>query len=90
MEICDKLTCREIVRLAGGPAKIGEAASKRDAEIDAQKMEWAAQKWRQNGIPDTHWDLMIELAGVTVDQLYQANKLVRKGDEQPAPIEAAE
>ncbi|WP_245892890.1 carph-isopro domain-containing protein [Devosia naphthalenivorans] len=60
------LTLAEIIKKAGGPAAIAEASGggiKKDA----------VYKWPSIGVPDRHWQILIERAGVTAEQLYAAN-----------------
>lgn len=65
------MTVDEIIKLAGGAAKIaGESA-------DAIKAD-AVYKWPKIGIPDRHWPLIIRLAPeITPQQLFEANITAR-------------
>lgn len=63
-------TIAQIIKDAGGPAAIAEAsggAIKKDA----------VYKWPSIGVPDRHWPILIEKAGVTPEQLYAANLAAR-------------
>ena len=71
-------TISQIIDDAGGPQRIKEAASKLTAD--------AVRKWRSFGVPDRHWPILIDLAGATPAELYEANRIARlqsaKDDEQ--------
>lgn len=67
---------KAIIEQAGGPSAVAAA-------ID-QISEAAVYKWPKIGIPDRHWPKLIELSGVTVEQLYAANRAARAA----APAEA--
>lgn len=88
MNFTDEFTTAEIIARAGGPVAIGNVAHELDPNVDAQKMEWAARKWPSKGIPERHWDLVVALAGVTLEQIYRANKMVREASANA--VEAAE
>ena len=63
-------TISEIIKAAGGARAIHEASGgtfKTDA----------VYKWSEIGIPDRHWPLLIELAGATPDELFEANRAAR-------------
>lgn len=64
------LTIAEIIKKAGGPAAIAEAS------LGAIKKD-AVYKWPSIGVPDRHWPILIERAGVTAEQLYSANLAAR-------------
>jgi hypothetical protein len=64
------MTIEEIIKAAGGAKAIADASAgtiKRDA----------VYKWAAIGIPDRHWPILILLAGVTPQQLFDANLLAR-------------
>lgn len=68
------MTIEEIIKQAGGAKAIADASEgsiKRDA----------VYKWTSIGIPDRHWSILITLAGVTPQQLFDANVAARV----PAP-----
>lgn len=62
------LTVQNIVARCGGVRSIAERST-----VSA----WAIYKWYRKGIPEEHWDLVMSLAGVSVQQIYQANKTAR-------------
>lgn len=70
-------TVAEIVKLAGGPAKIAEASA------GAISIE-GVYKWRKVGILDRYWAIIRGLCDVTPDELYAANEAAR------APAEPAD
>lgn len=60
----------EIIKDAGGPRAIHEASNgsvKKDA----------VYKWQHIGVPDRHWPILIELAGATPEELFEANRMAR-------------
>jgi hypothetical protein len=62
------LTCQQIVQRCGGPVELSKQVG---------RTHWAVYKWNKNGIPDEYWDLIMSLAGVSVDQIYNANLRAR-------------
>ena len=64
-------TIAEIIEKAGGPAAIAEASE------GALKKD-AVYKWKTIGVPDRHWPILIDKAGVTPEQIYAANLAARR------------
>lgn len=64
-------TISDIIRSAGGARGI-EAATEGRIKSDA------VYKWPGIGIPDRHWPTLIDLAGTTPDELFEANKAARE------------
>jgi hypothetical protein len=64
------MTVDEIIKAAGGPKQIAENS---DGSINRD----AVYKWPSIGIPDRHWPVLIKLAGVTPQQLFDANRDAR-------------
>lgn len=65
------LTVAQIIRMAGGAEAIADAsggAFKKDA----------VYKWPSIGVPDRHWQILMDRAGVSAEQLYAANLLARE------------
>ncbi|GLQ36718.1 hypothetical protein GCM10007908_03380 [Rhizobium albus] len=62
-------TISEIIAAAGGPAVIAGKADKLSTD--------AVYKWAKIGIPDRHWPILIELAGASPSELFEANKVTR-------------
>lgn len=60
----------DIIKSAGGCEAIAQARS-----LSAS----AVEKWRRNGIPDSHWSYFVENQIATPDELFAANELVRSG-----------
>lgn len=75
---------REIIDDAGGPQKIA-AFSKKSRHPVAIKTVYA---WMANGIPEKHWDLMVRMTQATPDELYAANKPLRRPSAARARIAA--
>lgn len=71
------MTVDEIIKEAGGPKAIAEHS---DGAIKAD----AVYKWPAIGIPDRHWPTIIKLAGVTPQQLFEANIVARTEPERAA------
>lgn len=65
------LTITQIIKQAGGATAIAEASA------GAIKKD-AVYKWPSIGVPDRHWPILIERAGVTAEQLYAANLAARR------------
>ncbi len=75
---------RDIIDDAGGPQKIASASKKSRYPV-AIKTVYA---WMTNGIPEKHWELMCRLARATPDELYAANKPLRRPSAARARIAA--
>ena len=74
------MTLDEIIKLAGGPAKIA------DESAGAIKAD-AVYKWPKIGIPDRHWPIIVKLApDVTPQMLFEANLAARSTS---LPVQAA-
>lgn len=76
------VTITDVIRSAGGPAAIIKASEAAGTAITRD----AVYKWRQTGIPDRHWPVLIGLTNLHPDDLYAANCAVRN---MPARIIAA-
>lgn len=64
------MTIDDIIRAAGGPEAVAEAAG-----VTA----WAVDKWRRNGIPEQHWVVLRVLKEtLTPDLLHAANETARR------------
>jgi hypothetical protein len=70
-------TISEIIKNAGGAAAIA-AASAEKFKVDA------VYKWPENGIPDRHWPLLIEMAGSSPEELFAANVAARASSDEEA------
>lgn len=64
---------RKLIEDAGGPKKIADASLNTKKSITAKSV----YDWPQIGIPDRHWPILIKLAGATVEELYEANRVAR-------------
>lgn len=60
----------DIIELAGGERAIADATQNGPKPIDPP----AVRRWVNRGIPDVHWSVLIRLAGVTIEELYAANR----------------
>ncbi len=67
------VTIPDVIRSAGGPAAIIKASEAAGTPITRD----AVYKWRQTGIPDRHWPVLIGLTDLHPDDLYAANCAVR-------------
>lgn len=65
-------TISEIIKAAGGARAI-EVATEGKIKSDA------VYKWPGIGVPDRHWPVLIEMAGATPDELFEANRAAREG-----------
>ena len=72
-------TIPELIKSAGGPKAIAQASRKRKHRVTY----FAVQKWAVRGIPDEHWDLIMELAGVSLEEVYRANQEFKARPKQP-------
>lgn len=64
----------DLIRKAGGPKAISVASERTPFPIG----DAAVHKWRYRGIPDTHWDLISELAKVSVVTIHKINRAARE------------
>lgn len=65
----------DLIRKAGGPKAISEASAKTSCPIG----DAAVHKWRhRNMIPAEHWDLIAELAGVSVVTIHKISRAARE------------
>lgn len=64
------LTITQIIKHAGGASAIADASG------GAVKKD-AVYKWASIGVPDRHWPILIERAGVTPEQIFAANCAAR-------------
>lgn len=69
------LTVQQIVARCGGAQAIAARST---------IGKWAVYKWPKIGIPDEHWDLIMEMAGVTVDDIYRANRTAKHREQVAA------
>jgi predicted RNA polymerase sigma factor len=68
----------EIIRAAGGPARVADASSG-EVSVDA------VYKWPKIGIPDRHWSFLMPLAGASAEEMLAANVAARApSDAEPA------
>lgn len=78
-------TVRQIIEDAGGPHKIAAASRKTRRPIGFKTV----YAWYANGIPEKHWDLMAKLANATPDELYHANRPLRRPSAARARVAVA-
>jgi len=64
----------DLIRKAGGPRAIAQASLRTSFPIG----DAAVHKWRVRGIPDTHWDLISDLAKVSVVTIHKINRAARE------------
>lgn len=72
------LSVTDIIDRAGGPARVSE----RLACTDLARTYAAVRKWTFRGIPRTHYDIVAELASVTIGDIHAANRLLSKASRQ--------
>ncbi len=65
---------RDIVKKAGGPVAVAKATSRTAYAVQID----AVFKWYRNGVPDRLWPLLIDMSGVTAQDLYEANCEARR------------
>lgn len=73
------MTIPELIKSAGGPKAIAQASRKHKHRVTY----YAVQKWAVRGIPDEHWGLVMELAGVSLEEIYKANRDFKDRPKQP-------
>lgn len=66
---------RSIIEMAGGASAIAAASANTKHHVGVNTVH----KWRENGIPDWHWPLIIRLTNKMVDpvDLHEANESAR-------------
>lgn len=65
------MNIEEIIEQAGGAIRIADASAKTQKPIGL----WAVYKWRQHGIPQVYWPLLMKLVpGLTVQEIFDANR----------------
>jgi hypothetical protein len=73
----EQRTVTEIIKAAGGPAKIAGASC---GAISAD----AVYKWPKIGIPDRHWPLVMPLARASAAEMLAANVEARSPEQETA------
>lgn len=61
------------IEKGGGAGQIARASHAYDRPIGAKSV----YKWAENGIPDWHWPMMMDLCGATLAELHAATHAVR-------------
>jgi hypothetical protein len=69
----DHPTIPQIIEAAGGPKGIADASN---GDVNA----WAPYKWKTNGIPQKHFDLIARLANVSIEHIHRANQNLEVSD----------
>lgn len=77
------LSVHQIIKRAGGADAIADRS-------EGKLSRWAVYKWQAKGIPDPHWPLLIEMAGVKAEDLLSANVRLRRASASPAPQSGAQ
>jgi hypothetical protein len=73
------MTIPDLIKQAGGPKAIALASRKTKHRVSF----YAVQKWAVRGIPDEHWELIMGLAGVSLEEIYRANQEFRSRPKPP-------
>lgn len=60
---------KAIIDKAGGAVAVAGA-------IDGIKAD-AVYKWTRNGIPEWHWQRLMDLTGTSLNDIYEANRVLR-------------
>lgn len=68
------ITVTAIIRKCGGRRAISDASRNTDHPITYQ----GVARWDEIGIAEVHWDLVMQLSQVTVEDIYTANKRLKK------------
>lgn len=69
-------TIHEIIAACGGSERIAKEAKKRKVKLS----EWGVKKWPSIGIPEKHWDMIIDLCGSSIEELYRVNRATRQAE----------
>lgn len=77
-------TIYDLIKDAGGPKAIAKASRKTKHRVS----HYAVQKWAVRGIPDEHWELIMDLAGATLEAIYRANQEFRQRPKARASLPA--
>lgn len=70
-----QITVRDILARCGGASQVASRAS---VSI------WAVYKWYRNGVPQEHWDTVMDLSGASPQEIYHANRLAKTREGTPA------
>jgi len=70
-------TISELIKAAGGPAKIADSVPEA-ITVDA------VYKWQRIGIPDRYWPVVMRLANASADEMLAANVTARSPSESAA------
>lgn len=68
------ITVTDIIRKCGGRRAISDASRDTDHPITYQ----GVARWDEIGIAEVHWDLVMQLSQVSVEEIYAANKRLKK------------
>ena len=68
------MTVQQIIHACGGAMKVASASRRTTTPVTFA----AVFKWYRNGIPETHWPLVIGLSGQSVEEIYNANRTAEK------------
>lgn len=68
------MNVQQIIHTCGGATKVAEATQQTANPVTFE----AVFKWYRNGIPETHWPLVISLGGLTVQEVYDANRAAER------------
>lgn len=82
------LSVSDIIERAGGPSRVSE----RLAGSDLARTYAAVRKWTFKGIPRTHYDVVSDLAGVSIADIHAANRQLSEASRQrpkPAALSSA-
>jgi len=75
-----KRTIQDIITACGGARAISEASQGTLKPIKTD----AVYKWRLLGIHHDHWEMLIDLGGLKIEEIYEANReLDRKKRQRP-------
>lgn len=70
------MTTEQIISSAGGVSAVAERTG---------RIPDAVRRWKFNGIPEKHWDIMMQMVpGLTPADIYAANEAVRTKPESEA------
>lgn len=70
MDYARRMTVNDIITRAGGPVRLANRLHGTPLERAASSI----RKWVYNGIPRSHYDIVADLAGVTIADIHSANR----------------
>ena len=77
------MTIADILDKAGGAGAVAEALAAGD-DPSLVRTYWAVVKWRKIGVPRSHYDIIAQLAKVSVAEVHAANRAIDRARSRPS------